>query len=387
MSGGTGKNELSIKEIRAKKCLENLCLANETQLSYNFFNIINLYAIFMNDPIDIKTKKNYLEKNRKIFDKTLVYELLEYEIMNSWDSWGKFQQQWCNNAFNTFKDYDKYLLMIYLFRQVMQSLADKFQSFSMDEFYEQDGFIIDKINLIQISEELKIPKETIRRKINEFQDMGLLRREGKQIILNKSVIEYQIPKQSINLLSIFIQKQAEILKGKVFFGESVTKEEIKLHFEKYYSVFWLRFYKLQIPFLTRWREEFIDLETWNVWGVVALNHQYNLKKLHDKNIFKDNKKINVNNFYLNTVRAKVGHGINASSISDISGIPRATVIRKLKWINKQQLIKKNKELEYLMDPKGKKNKKINKLFMENRGHVTSFVTDVLELIKNSRFTI
>ena len=131
----------------------------------------------------------------------------------------------------------------------------------------------------------------------------------------------------------------------------------------------------------------MDLETWNVWGVVALNHQYNLKRLHDKNIFKDNKKININNFYLSTVKATVEHGINASSISDISGIPRATVIRKLKWIYKQQLIKKNKKLEYLMNPKGKKNKKINELFIENRALVTSFVTDILELIKNSKFTI
>ena len=33
---------------------------------------------------------------------------------------------------------------------------------------------IDKINLIQISQELNIPKETIRRKVNELQQDGIL---------------------------------------------------------------------------------------------------------------------------------------------------------------------------------------------------------------------
>ena len=37
-----GKKELSIKEIKPKKCLENLCLASSTHLSYNFFKIMNL---------------------------------------------------------------------------------------------------------------------------------------------------------------------------------------------------------------------------------------------------------------------------------------------------------------------------------------------------------
>ena len=37
-----GKKELSINEIKPKKCLENLCLASSTHLSYNFFKIMNL---------------------------------------------------------------------------------------------------------------------------------------------------------------------------------------------------------------------------------------------------------------------------------------------------------------------------------------------------------
>ena len=45
MSGGIGKNELSINEITARNGLENLCLANSKHLSYKFFNIFNLMNV------------------------------------------------------------------------------------------------------------------------------------------------------------------------------------------------------------------------------------------------------------------------------------------------------------------------------------------------------
>jgi Fic family protein len=37
-------------------------------------------------------------------------------------------------------------------------------------------------------------------------------------------------------------------------------------------------------------------------------------------------------------------GINASSIADISSIPRATVIRKLNKLSKEKIIRRNKKL-------------------------------------------
>ncbi len=42
--------------------------------------------------------------------------------------------------------------------------------------------------------------------------------------------------------------------------------------------------------------------------------------------------IKFDNYYKRVATVKVSRGINASSISDISRIPRATVIRKLKWL-------------------------------------------------------
>ena len=113
----------------------------------------------MSQPIDIKSKKIILNTKTK-FNKSLVLESLEENILTHWDTWGKFQQTWTNAAYKTFKDLDKYIVMMYLIRNYWQNLSSKFTYLSMDEFYDLASVRIEKINLIRISAELGIPKET-----------------------------------------------------------------------------------------------------------------------------------------------------------------------------------------------------------------------------------
>ena len=143
----------------------------------------------MSDPIDIKTKKIIPSISQNKFQKSLVLENLEHNILSHWDTWGKFQQAWTSRAYRSFKDLDKYLVLIYLINDNWQTLAAKFQYLSMDEFYDSERVVIDKINLIRISNDLKIPKETIRRKVNELQSDNILKREGKTIIFNRKGIK------------------------------------------------------------------------------------------------------------------------------------------------------------------------------------------------------
>ena len=338
----------------------------------------------MNDPIDLKTKK-IIPKVENKFKKSLVLENLEQNILTHWDTWGKFQQAWTSRAYNSFKDLDKYIVLIYLIRDNWVTLSGKFQYQSMDEFYDSEGVSIDKINLIQISNDLHIPKETIRRKVNELQDSNILKREGKSIIFNRKGIETQKPKDMIELLSVFIEKKSKMISGKDWFGEHLEKDYIKRFVKKYFTIVWLRFFRMQIPFLIRHRDVFGDLETWVVWGNIALSHQYHLAKAAEKNLITS--EITLKSYYSNVAEVKISRGINASSIADISQIPRATVIRKLKWLTKQNCIKKNKNLEYQMTKGGKLNKKISENFLLNQHSVSEFLTDMFDLMKNSQFKL
>ena len=238
----------------------------------------------MNDPIDLKTKKIIPVKAENKFKKSLVLENLELNILTHWDTWGKFQQAWTSRAYNSFKDLDKYIVLIYLIRDNWVTLSGKFQYQSMDEFYDSDSVMIDKINLIKISNDLNIPKETIRRKVNELQNSNILKRDGKSIIFNRKGIETQKPNDMIELLSIFINKKSKMLENQEWFGEPISKDYIKNFIKKYFTIVWLRFFKMQIPFLIRHRNVFQDLETWIVWGNIALSHQYHLAKAAENNL-------------------------------------------------------------------------------------------------------
>ena len=136
----------------------------------------------MSKPIDLKTVKIFEPLNKKPSFENKIFNTLNadevYDVLSSHSNetvtlWFKLQQSWCNNAYRTFKDYDSYLILVYLINTVFQKYSDRFQYLSYTEFYEKNELLIDKINLIEISKELNIPKETIRRKVNFLQNENI----------------------------------------------------------------------------------------------------------------------------------------------------------------------------------------------------------------------
>ena len=109
----------------------------------------------MSKPIDLKTvkiyehlkkKPSYENKEFKTLNSEIVYDILSKNSNDTVNIWFKLQQAWCNNAYNTFKDYDSYLILVYLVNQVFQKYSDRFQYLSYQEFYAKDELVIDKIN-------------------------------------------------------------------------------------------------------------------------------------------------------------------------------------------------------------------------------------------------
>ena len=48
-----------------------------------------------------------------------------------------FQQQWLSAAFRRFKDFDKYIILIYLINKAFKGYNDHFVVNSFDEFYSK----------------------------------------------------------------------------------------------------------------------------------------------------------------------------------------------------------------------------------------------------------
>jgi DNA-binding Lrp family transcriptional regulator len=264
----------------------------------------------------------------------------------------------------------------------------------MDEYYSNTEIRLPDISLLELSKNLKIPKETIRRKLIELEKQSLIKRKGQKIFLGKSALNLQKPENSIKNISIFLEKLSILLSTQDWFGPSIKREIIELYFKKYYTIFWNHFFKFQIPFLTRWKTVFGDLESFVIWGNMGINQNVFLEKSFKENYIKNEnlefkkKKYIENIISMSDTDANVPmFGLNASSIADISSIPRATVIRKLNKLLKEKIIKKNKNLEYFLTSQGMLNEKIKANYLINQENIALFVTDIFNLIKRSSLKI
>ena len=339
----------------------------------------------MSKSFDIKIAHiNKVDPINNALSKELTFEIFGQFSPEALAPFYKFQQAWVNQAFRTFKDFDTYSILMHLKQKIFMDLSDRFDYMSSDAFYSQAKIAIDKINLIQISKSLNIPKETLRRKINYLQQKEMIFRSGKSIYLNNKALEIIKPHNSLPMLAVFLEKMSIILSKEDWFGRSVKRENIEQFLQNHFTICWEYFYRFQIPYLSRHRKNFGDLESWNVWGSVALVQtaafNEDLKKITREEV------TGYNDYYLSMLKFKPERGINASSISDISGIPRATVIRKLRILEKKSYIKRNKKLEYTLG-QAKDLKIFQQNYLINQKNLSDFCTSIFNLMKNSKFKI
>ena len=113
------------------------------------------------------------------FYPTKVSEKKIYDTYcNNYDSihylFVEFQFSWMQQAYKALGDIDKYNILVYLYKENFIELNEIFKVKSLNEFYINPRFNLDKINIIQISQKLRLSKETARRKILELEEDGIL---------------------------------------------------------------------------------------------------------------------------------------------------------------------------------------------------------------------
>ena len=110
---------------------------------------------------------------------------------------------------------------------------------------------------------------------------------------------------------------------------------------------WRWFYRMQIPLIIGYHKFMQDLTTFHIWGTICMNQVLNVSKLLDTG--EDKPKLDhftTSNILVRNLGAD--SGISAMSISDMTTIPRATIIRKCKFLIKQDLIKMNEKKQYVL---------------------------------------
>ena len=256
-------------------------------------------------------------------DENKIFKIINKNFSKLAPSYYKMLSNWFIRAYGVYGDIDKYIILIYLvnkdfifFRK--NGLVVEFETFFKDKTLE-----IEKINISDISKDLQIPKESVRRKVEELEKKGVIKKIKKKIYINMNAFSPDRVNQGIKEVSILLHEFNKLLKKENEINKTFEVEEIITSIKKNYSFCWYQFYKFLFVFTNRWRKSVGDLETFCVGMVVMLNHverqSFRVKDLNMKQ-------------FQNSLPEIDDRGVNAMSISEITGIPRPTVVRKLKHL-------------------------------------------------------
>ena len=261
---------------------------------------------------------------------------------------------WFVRAYNHHKDIDKFVIIIYLIHQDLIYFRQNGIKINYEAFYKDKSIEINKIKISDISKDLGVPKESIRRKILELERQKIIKRIGKKIFVVQDTLYSAKADNTLTEVATILHEFSKILKKEKLTNEIYSVEEIILAIKENFSYCLYQFNKFWFIYIGRWRAELKDLETLSIGMVVVINAVKNKDFFPKKNL----------RSYKKELMGSDTRGVNAMSISEITGIPRPTVVRKLKYlidkkylhINEKKLITFNAKDSAFITTKGMVNK-------------------------------
>ena len=260
-----------------------------------------------------------------------ILDVMENRYSTVGSVWVSHQMSWLNGIYASYKDHNKFLIVILLIKKTLDFYSRNFTKLAYEEFYSKDTVEIEKFTVAEISRLLDIPKETTRRKLLELENEDAIKEIKKKLILDRSKFFKSKPIESIKRISRFLSMLSVMCVEEKILSNKISSKELELVIKDNFSYIWKIYYEVQIPMLIGYKKIFEDIETFHIFGVCVVNEHIYARKISESHMNRDEFLKSI--FTVNKVQ-----GINAMSISDITSIPRATVIRKLKKLVNQKIL-------------------------------------------------
>ena len=257
----------------------------------------------------------------------------------------EMQSTFLSGIYKRYGDLEGGQIVIYFARNLHLKVMRKREEdlnfdLSLDKFWSNhQNTVQDRQKIISVSRFTGLPKETTRRKILLLTKHKHLKKTNKNNLYwepssqAKETYIYII-KEQINSLSKFLFEQSKYLNLNVPFA--------KLHkeIEENYCFYWYHYLNTQLSFMKYWQNKTKDLEILLI-GLQSLIQSLNY--LRQKSV--------------NNNSSQKYPDISATSVSEVTGIPRATCIRKLEWLSNAKFVHK--------DPKSKRYNLVNEEMSDN----------------------
>ena len=196
---------------------------------------------------------------------------------------------------------------------------------------------IGKVKKSDLSRKLMIPRETTRRKLEDLVKKNLITINDGSISIQP--ICFRIENLD-NILKNFASCLNLTLNNTVNKNQNIREEVNITYLLNNFSISWF-YLNLMIQDLSLvWKKYFETLENWYIFGTCGLNQNYNLNNYKQFHNFTDDE---IENFISNITHEKTRKGLNPTTISELTGVSRQTVVRNLKYLTDLRILEKEDE--------------------------------------------
>ena len=304
-------------------------------------------------------------------DEKVINKVIQDNFATLAPSFFTLTSNWFVRAYDHYKDIDKFVIIIYLINQDLIYFRQNGIKIDYDTFYKDKSIEIRKINISDISKDLGVPKESIRRKVVELENEGTIKRTGKKIFVVRSTLYSARATNTLTEIATILHEFNKILKKEKLITEVYSIDEIISAMKENFSYCWYQFNKFWFIYMYRWRAELKDLEILAIGMVVLINAVKNKEFVSKKNM----------RSYQKALMGSDARGVNAMSISEITGIPRPTVVRKLKYLIDKKYLNINEKKLITFDAKDSAFKKTDKIVNQNMLSLSNFIYKVFNQIR------
>ena len=319
--------------------------------------------------------ENYESKDiKKTIEENFIFLMVDfYEV----------QVEFLSMLIKLFKDLDKAYILLSLIKKTYNEKYINFyphinEDRSLRKFIKDtDKYKISNFKIVDIANDLNLPKETVRRKISELRQLNILKKEKNNLIVDWSnKIFNQIFDNQINISAKFLSKFSIFYSHKRSFAKSYNQTQLKKFITNNFVDNFHLFLSFQLQWQNILREKFKDMDYVIIFLLCSLNNLYKIKKESPevaKMSYVKSLKFHDNMTF--------SQGLNATTIAELCGIPRPTILRKIKFLLNNKLISKDKNNLYSIIIQGVESSRKNTY--HNMPSVMIFLSEYLASTFNS----
>ena len=279
------------------------------------------------------------------FDPLNLSSIIEENYSHLMPNFFEMQTEYLASLNIIYDDLDASLVAMVITNQLYKNTIKSngnFSNISFKTFYEKEKFKLPVSNLKikEISSTLNLPRETVRRKKEKLikDKIIILDKKNNLYSLNTDRIDKKILQLQIYNISKFLSKFSIFFTKKNPLVEEVGIKQIEKDVNEKFLIYLTKFLDFQISYFANLKTV-MDIES------VFISILCTMNTLTSKG-YQNEKPLNIKNIFCRLHELNDRFGLNASSISEITKIPRTTVIRKIANLEKIGMIKKDKFKRY-----------------------------------------